>query len=189
MARLPNAIKRAVAAMVLAAVASSAAAQDEGEPPADLDALLGELAAPEADHERIARRVAGLWSRSGSEAMDYLLRRGREAMEAGDWEAAIDHLTALTDHAPDFAEGYNARAQALFRSGRTGPALADLRATLALEPRHFEALAGLGFVMIELGDMRSALAALRAAAAIHPAIPEVNDAIDRLARDLEGTAA
>ena len=190
MARSLQAIKRAGLAIALTVAASSAApAQEEADAPQGLDALLGELAEPEADHERVARRVTGLWSRSGSEAMDYLLRRGRDAMEDGDWEAAIDHLTALTDHAPAFAEGYNARAQAYFRSGRTGPALADLERTLALEPRHFEALAGLGFVMIELGELGSALTVLRAAAAIHPAIPEVNDAIERLERDLEGTAA
>ena len=189
MARSSQAIKRAGLAIALTVAASSAAPAQDGDAPPGLDALLGELAEPEADHARVARRVTGLWSRSGSEAMDYLLRRGRDAMEDGDWEAAIDHLTALTDHAPDFAEGYNARAQAYFRSGRTGPALADIERTLALEPRHFEALAGLGFVMIELGDLEAALIALRSAAAIHPAIPEVNDAIERLERDLEGTAA
>ena len=194
MAWLPDAIKRTVAALVFTSAASCAVMAQDGpeedaEPPADLDALLGELAAPEADHERIARRVTRLWSRSGSEAMDFLLRRGRDAMEEGDLDAAIEHLTALTDHAPGFAEGYNARAQAYFRAGHTGPALADLERTLALEPRHFEALAGLGFVMIELGAPEQALTALRAAASIPPAIPEVNDAIERLERDLEGTAA
>ncbi len=180
--------------MVFIAVASFGAAAQDSAPgpdalPEDLGGLLGALSAPEADHERIARRVTALWSRSGSEAMDYLLRRGRDAMEEGDWDAAIEHLTALIDHAPEFAEGYNARAQAYFRSGRTGPALADLQRALVLEPRHFEALAGLGFVMLELDARESALMALRAAAAIHPAIPEVNDAIERLERDLEGTAA
>lgn len=190
MARPIRPFKRAILTMVLISVASlDAAAQEGADPPVDLDGLLAELAEPEADHDRIARRVTGLWSRSGSDSMDYLLRRGRDAMEAGDWEAAIDHLTALTDHAPGFAEGYNARAQAYFRSGRTGPALADIERTLALEPRHFEALAGLGFVMIELDDRRSALTALRAAAAIHPAIPEVNDAIERLEEDLGGIDA
>lgn len=177
-----------LAIFITLAGAFGSAAQDAGEPPADLGGLLGELAAPEADHERIARRVRALWSRSGSEAMDYLLRRGRDAMEAGDWEAAIEHLTALTDHAPDFAEGWHARAQAYFRSGRTGPALADIRRTLALEPRQFEALAGLGFVLIEMDERESALTALRAAASIHPAIPQVNEAIERLERDLDGTA-
>jgi len=36
--------------------------------------------------------------------MDLLLQRGQEAMDNEDYEAAIEHFTALTDHAPDFAE-------------------------------------------------------------------------------------
>src|SRR5690606_3470319 len=84
------------------------------------------------------------WSKSGSPAMDLLLKRGREAMEAGDLKAAIEHLTALTDHAPEFAEGWNARATAYFLAGAFGPSVDDIRHTLALNPRHFGALAGLG---------------------------------------------
>jgi tetratricopeptide (TPR) repeat protein len=53
------------------------------------------------------------------------------------YEAAYDHLTALTDHAPDFAEGWNARATLLFQMGAYGPSIADIQRVLALEPRHF----------------------------------------------------
>ena len=38
--------------------------------------------------------------------MDLLLERGRKAMSEGDTNTAIEHLTALTDHAPNFAEGW-----------------------------------------------------------------------------------
>ena len=178
-------LKRYVAALALAAAAMPAAAQDE---PADLDGLMADLVRPDADHERIAERIGGLWSRSGSPSADLLLRRGREALDAGDHEAAIEHLTALTDHAPDFAEGFNMRATAYYADGRVGEALADIVRALELEPRHFNALAGLGFVMEDLGHERDALRAYRASAALNPGIEMVNDAIERLERDLEGEA-
>ena len=59
--------------------------------------------------KRLSREIERLWSQSGSVSIDLLLRRGREATEAGDFDVAIEHLTAVTDHAPNFAEGYPLR--------------------------------------------------------------------------------
>ena len=183
MARVRPRFKPALAAgFLLAATSWGPAAADE------VDDALAALADAESGHEQIAERARRAWSRSGSDAMDYLLRRGREAIEAEDWPTAIEHLTALTDHAPDFAEGYNARAVAFFRAGMTGPALADIERTLALEPRNFDAMAGLGFVMLELGDEEDALFAFREAAKLNPGMDEVNQAIDDLEKATGGSA-
>ena len=177
-------LKRYVAALLLLC-AAPVVAQDTR---ADLEGLFEELARPEADHERVADRILGVWSRSGSPSADLLLKRGREALDEGDHEAAIEHLTALTDHAPDFAPGYSARAEAFFVSGRVGEALGDIARALELEPREFEALAGLGFVLEDLGFEQGALDAYRAAAAINPGMEPVNDAVARLEHALEGEA-
>ena len=64
---------------------------------------------------------------------------------------AIEHFTALVDHAPEFAEGYNARATAYFQNGQYGPSLEDIRQTLMLNPRHFGAMSGLALILEELG--------------------------------------
>ena len=61
--------------------------------------------------------------------MDLLLTRGRDALEAGETVLAIRHFTALIDHAPEFAEGYNGRATAYFQMGRYGLSLEDIRMT------------------------------------------------------------
>ncbi|HEX9856872.1 MAG TPA: tetratricopeptide repeat protein, partial [Paracoccaceae bacterium] len=129
---------------------------------------------------RIEADIWREWSKSGSPAMDLLLERGRQAMQQGDTEAAIEHLTALTDHAPDFAEGWNARATAYFQAGKYGPSVADIRRTLVLNPRHFGALAGFGMILEELGRNEQALEVYRAAIAIHPQLQGVLEAIDRL---------
>ncbi|MFV0336480.1 MAG: hypothetical protein ACK5JR_20700 [Tropicimonas sp.] len=153
----------------------------------ELDRLFTELARPEQPGWRqIEEAILLHWSRSGSPAMDLLLRRGTEAMETGDLEAAMEHLGALTDHAPDFAEGWNARATVFFLMGAYGPSLADIRRTLALNPQHFGALTGLATIMEELGYEAQALEAWRAVEAIHPHRPELHDSIERLEKTVDG---
>ena len=112
--------------------------------------------------------------------MDLLLERGREALAEDDSVAAIDHLTALIDHAPDFTEGWNARATAYYQAGLYGPALVDIGQALALNPRHFGALAGLGMILEELGQDQRALAVYRRTLAIHPHQPTILEGVERL---------
>ena len=151
--------------------------------------LLKELADPEQPGwQQIEEQLRLEWSRSGSPSMDLLLQRGRKAIEEEDFEAAIEHLTALVDHAPDFAEGWNLRATAFFRAERFGLALEDIRRALALNPDHFAAMTGLGIILENLGQETDALEVFRRAATINPHREDVNEAIDRLERELEGKA-
>lgn len=148
---------------------------------AKVNALLDRLAtADDQDALRLEREVVAEWSKSGSPAMDVLLMRGRAAMAAGDTTAAIAHLTALTDHAPDFAEGWNALAMAYFQAGELGPSVEDIAHTLTLNPRHFGALAGLGMIFEELNQPAKALEVYRAALTIHPHLVGVIEAVKRL---------
>ncbi len=153
------------------------------------DELLDRLAQPDLRNwDVVEQQLYQTWSRSGSASADYLLRQGRDALEENDLEAAYDHLTALIDHAPDFAEGWNARATLLFQMGAYGPSIADIQRVLALEPRHFGALTGLGIMLEEMGEMETALEAYRAAHAIHPHRPDIEEAIGRIEQELEGSA-
>jgi Flp pilus assembly protein TadD len=153
-----------------------------------LDELYGRLADPDnGEWSRAQSDILRAWSKSGSALMDLLLRRGQEAIEAGDYAAAIDHLTALTDHAPDFAEGWNARATAFFLAGQFGPSVADIGRALALNPHHFQALAGLGMIFQQTGRNAEAIAAYRASLAIHPHQERIRSALDELERESSGT--
>jgi len=147
----------------------------------ELDALFDQLAtADERAAQRIEKDIWLEWSRSGSATRDLLLQRGRDAMAAGDLPAAVAHLTALTDHAPDFAEGWNARATAYFQSGDYGPSIADIGRVLTLNPRHFGAMAGLGAMLEELNRPEEALKVYREALTIHPHLTGVRKAAERL---------
>lgn len=176
----------ALCALWLGAVASFAPAQADT---IELDRYFAELADPAFDGwARAQSDIQRAWSRSGSAAMDVLLKRGRAALDEGDVATAVEHLTALTDHAPEFAEGWNARATAYFVAGLYGPSMADIARALQLEPRHWGALAGLGMILDEMGEPKRALSAFQASFALNPHQQDVKDAIERLQAELEGTA-
>lgn len=154
---------------------------------AKLDELFDKLkTADEAAAKRIEQEIWIEWSKSGSAAMDLLLERGRAAMGNGALDLAVEHLTALVDHAPEFAEGWNARATALYQQGEIGPALSDIGKTLELNPRHFGALAGLAMILEELDRKEQALEVWQAVQAIHPFAEGISQSIERLEADLEG---
>ncbi len=156
----------------------------------DLDLLFAELAQPGSETwARAESDILRIWSRSGSAAMDLLYKRGETALDAGDTMAAIGHLTALTDHAPDFAAGWYLRSIAFYLDGDFGPAIADLGEVLRLEPHHFGALTQLGTILEELGDDRNALKAFRQSLTIHPNQQDAQDAVQRLERKLQGMDA
>jgi len=175
----------AIAAIFLFSTPISAQEADLNDESALLEALV--LAEP-AEAKRLERQLQALWGKSGSAAMDLLLKRGRDALEASDTSAAIEHLTALTDHAPDFAEGWYLRASAYFEAGLYGPSLADLENALRLNPNNYNAIIGLGAMFETFGDPMRAYDAYLRAQAIHPHHEEVGKALERLKPEIEGKA-
>ncbi|WP_306121194.1 tetratricopeptide repeat protein [Roseovarius sp. MMSF_3359] len=154
---------------------------------ARLDRLYAQLLqAEEAEAVKIGKEITLELSRSGSSAMDLLLKRGRDALEAGETEAAIEHLTALTDHAPEFAEGWHLRAVAYRQADLFGQAISDLERALALRPRNFEAIYGLGVILEELDRPQMAYEAYSRVLEIHPHFEDTSEVLDRLGQSLEG---
>ena len=152
-----------------------------GEQSPKVAELLNELRmAPVEQAQSVERNIQREWSKSGSAAMDLLLKRGRDAMAVGEYSVAIDHFTALTDHAPDFAEGFHARATAYYRADLYGPALDDLETALALNPDNFNAIFGLGVLFEELGDSRSAAELYRRVLALNPHHENAEKALEQL---------
>lgn len=170
-----------VLAIVLFSTVSWAADQDK------LDRLYGQLQDSEpAEARLVAKEIELEWTKSGSPAMDLLLKRGTDAMEAGDMDAAIGHFTALTDHAPDFAEGWHRRAVAYAASEMFGPAVADLKRALELNPRHYDAIATLGGILVKIDKPEVAAEAFERVLAIHPHYREVTEALEHLGSQTGG---
>ncbi len=143
------------------------------------------IAEPE-EARKVASEIELEWSKSGSPAMDLLLKRGTDALEVGDSQAAIEHLTALTDHAPEFAQGWHMRAVAYAQVGLYGPAVMDLEHALALEPRHFNAIVSLAVVLEQVNKPQLAYEAYERVLAIHPHQEDVTAAIERLDSTIGG---
>ena len=155
----------------------------------DVEALLLELADPATENwQAVERKIRNEWSRSGSAAMDLLYQRGEKALEDQDYTKAMEHFTALTDHAPDFAEGWNARATVLFHQENYGPAMDDLSKALSLNPNHFGAMTGLAVILGSVGMKKESLEIWRMVFAIHPHRPETLEAIGHLEKEIAGEA-
>ena len=152
-----------------------------------LDDLFQQLqSATDAEAVNITEDIWREWSKSGSPALDFLLKRGEQAMAAGNPQDAVDHATALIENAPDFAEGYDLRATAYFQMGELGLAVGDISRVLALNPRHFGALAGLGAIFEQLNEPSKALEVYREALKINPHMADVKDAIARIDTQIGG---
>lgn len=168
---------------------SAAAEEEPDEAEADTtEVLLERLAHAGSRREarRIEQRLIRLWSRSGSPTVDLLFRRSTEALEEGKTRIARALLQQVTSIAPEFAEGWHQRATLEAKSENFEDAMLALRHTLALQPKHYGALAELGSILEDFGDETRALAAYRAALEINPYIGGLGNHVRSLTRTVEG---
>jgi tetratricopeptide (TPR) repeat protein len=121
-----------------------------------------------------------IWLQSGSDTVDLLMTWALKAMSEKDYGLALDYLDRITMMKPDYAEGWNTRATVHFLMQDYGPSLSDINRTLALEPRHFGAMSGLGMILRELDQNDRAIAVFRAALAIDPYLESVKKALEDL---------
>jgi tetratricopeptide (TPR) repeat protein len=164
------------------------AQQEVKQSPAELlDRLFGQL--HQAKDERAAgvieQAIWRLWSHSGSPTADALLGQAEKAIGGRRYGVAISILNTVVEQHPDFSEAWNRRATAFYLDRQFDRSLADIDRVLALEPRHFGALSGLGLIRRAKGDFRGALEAFRRALAIYPLMPSAQRAVKELQSELE----
>ena len=109
-----------------------------------------------------------IWHESGRDDVDRLMEAGIGEMGGGRLRESIATFAQVIDLAPEFAEGWNKRATAYYLAGEFDNSLQDVERTLALEPRHFGALSGLGLIYLAKGDEYGALRAFEATLEVHP---------------------
>jgi len=176
-------LKPIVAATLLTVTISLPA---QGRANAVSDMLESLKSAEPTEAKRLADEIALRWEHSGSPSIDLLLKRGKDAIVRKDFDEAVGHLTALTDHAPEFAGGWHLRASLYFQMDRPGLALHDLEQALHLNPNNFLALYGLGVIMEQLDRPELALEAYTLALKIYPHYEDARKAIERLGSDVIG---
>ncbi len=153
-----------------------------------LDFLFGALkAAPdEASAKHVEARIWAQWMTTPSETVQLLMARVKAAVDAKQFDIALQLLDAIVKLRPDYTEAWNRRATVYYLKDDYDHALHDIEQVLAREPRHFGALAGLGMIMRDLGDDKRALDAFRKALAINPHLDKIPDLIKTLTEKVEG---
>jgi tetratricopeptide (TPR) repeat protein len=128
--------------------------------------------------------IWNLWLQSGRPEIDAAMQQVVDLMGNGLSTLAMPVLDDIVARAPGWAEGWNKRATVLYVLGEHDRSLADIERVLALEPRHFGALAGIGLIRIAKGEHRAALAAFRRAPAVNPFLKERFGLIPALEREV-----
>jgi tetratricopeptide (TPR) repeat protein len=148
---------------------------------ADAPALLAALRDPDARVRLLAERALWeVWSRSGSDEIDELLRAGIAEMQHGQLEASIDTFSEVIRRRPDFAEGWNKRATVYYLVGEYRKSAADCDEVLKRNPAHFGALSGYGMIWLRLDEPARALERFEQALAVNPNLDSVRETIEGL---------
>ena len=148
---------------------------------ADAPALLAALRDPDARVRVLAERALWeVWSRSGSDEVDELLRAGIVEMQHGQLEASIDTFSEVIRRQPDFAEGWNKRATVYYLVGEYRKSAADCDEVLKRNPVHFGALSGYGMIWLRLDEPARALERFEQALAVNPNLDSVRETIEGL---------
>ncbi len=146
--------------------------------------LKGESNAEDAN--LIAEEIWAIWLDSGSDTVNFILRRGTSAQKRNDNKLArrmFDHVTSLN---PDYAEGWARSSRLALEEKDLSRALNEAAQALIYEPRHFYALWTMGNVFEQLGRQEEALEAYREANKLYPELKAVKDRLGTLQSDIDG---
>lgn len=153
----------------------------EGGTMADAPALLRALRDSDAEVRRVAEAALwAVWSRSGDDAIDYILEIGVAQMREGQVQASVETFSEIIGRRPDFAEGWNKRATAYYMLGEWRRSAADCDEVLRRNPQHFGALSGYGMIWLQLDEPTRALERFEQAVAVNPNLESVQSTIDAL---------
>jgi tetratricopeptide (TPR) repeat protein len=146
---------------------------------ADAPALVRALRDSDAQVRRLAEAALwAVWSRSGDDAIDYILEIGVGQMRDGQLDASVETFSEIIRRRPDFAEGWNKRATAYYLLGEWRRSAADCDEVLRRNPQHFGALSGYGMIWLQLDEPTRALERFEQALAVNPNLESVQTTID-----------
>jgi tetratricopeptide (TPR) repeat protein len=182
-------MQRLLPALLLAAVVLAGAPLRAAQDDPRLDALFKTLKTAASDEEARAteQQIWQIWTEHKNPEIERLMQRGMAALSLGDTDDALAAFNEVVRHDKNFAEGWNKRATVEFAVGDFEASVADIERTLALEPRHFGALSGLGQIDLALNRKAQALKAFRAALAIDPHLPGLREKVEELKKEVEGS--
>lgn len=134
----------------------------------------------------IMAAIEEVWRISGSDTVDLLVSRAEHFIKEADLELALQILDAAADIAPEDAVVWHQRAKVHALQQNEERALADLRRTLTIDPKHYQAINELGRMLEGLGAKKEALKSYRKALEVNPFLDDTRRAVEALSREVEG---
>lgn len=173
---------------VPAAAATETSSAASAKPANTLDALFAELKRErdEKKAKRISERIWAKWRDSGSATANLLMQWADKAISENKSALALDLLDQVVVLMPDYAEGWNRRATLNYAVGEHGKSMADIDRVLALEPRHFGAIAGMAAILAATENDALELRAWEQLLEIYPANRQAQERVAELAEKLAG---
>ena len=166
-------------------------AKEAAPAPTTLESLHERLARARDAEEAsaISKQIERRWMRSGSDTADLLMSRAQQVMTVKDADTALELFDHIVLIRPKWAEAYHKRALLLFQMNDLDGAMRDIRQALAIEPRHYGAIAGLGMIYQKMDNQKAAIAAFTKALEINPFIENLKDYVEKMRPEVEGRKA
>ena len=124
------------------------------------------------------------WLAHPNPDVERLMSAATARMNSGAFSQALRIYSQLIESYPNFAEAWNKRATLYYVLEDFAASVADIEATLALEPRHFGALSGLGLVYIQQGELDKARDAFVKLLEVHPNSANAQQNLERIENEL-----
>jgi tetratricopeptide (TPR) repeat protein len=153
-----------------------------------LDTLFAALKR-ESDVEKasaIADQIRREWHASDSPTVDLLMQWAAKAVADGKQASALDLYDQVIALKPDYVEGWNQRATLHYQMSNYRKSMSDINQVLALEPRHFGALAGMATILSSAGKDELALQAWEQFLSLYPAERKAQEQLGELEEKLAG---
>ena len=112
--------------------------------------------------------IWAIWFESGRKEVDTLMEKAGIAVQSSQLAEAEKLYSQVIELAPGFSEGWNRRATVRYYRNDYIGSLVDIKRTLALEPRHFGAIWGLGMILGWERDFSGAITAFERLLEIKP---------------------
>ncbi|APG85813.1 hypothetical protein SAMCCGM7_Ch3084 [Sinorhizobium americanum CCGM7] len=154
-----------------------------------LDALFLDLKKErdESKARELADRIRLEWQDSGSATVNLLMQSADKAITDDKKTVALDILDQVIVLAPSYVEGWNRRATLHFQMGNYRKSMSDINRVLAIEPRHFGAIAGMATMLEAAGKNELAMRAWQQFLDVYPSDRKAQEQFGELAEKLAGS--
>jgi len=116
-------------------------------------------------------KIWEIWMEHLDADVEALMLVGTQRMNMQYYSDALAVYSEIIKTYPDYAEAWNRRATLHYLLGNLDDSISDIDRVLALEPRHFGALSGLGLVYIQQQNLLKAREAFENLLKFHPNSP------------------